>query len=117
MSTPQETYDTMSAMGTAKIMMPWHKQMIQGFMAGAYVALGALFGAPSHSILTHPAALRCHPRSLPLPEQLLTDRYGARGCLRIFTQPTRWRASSRTMGLRLGLPGSRREYTSSPATT
>lgn len=35
MASPQETYDAMAAMGTAKIMMPWHKQMVQGFMAGA----------------------------------------------------------------------------------
>eukprot|EP00037_Helgoeca_nana_P002009 m.31186 g.31186 ORF g.31186 m.31186 type:complete len:221 (+) comp12295_c0_seq2:278-940(+) len=43
MSSPQETYDAMAAAGAAKIMMPWHKQAIQGFMAGAYVSLGALF--------------------------------------------------------------------------
>jgi formate transporter len=53
MSSPQETYDAMATAGTAKIMMPWHKQMIQGFMAGAYVALGALFANLMEGKFTH----------------------------------------------------------------
>lgn len=43
----------MVAAGTSKIMMPWHKQMIQGFMAGAYVALGALFANLMEGKFTH----------------------------------------------------------------
>ena len=41
--TPQETYGLMAQMGRDKISAPWHKQAVQGVMAGAYVALGGLF--------------------------------------------------------------------------
>merc|ERR1719272_652847 len=43
MGSPQDTYDAMAKAGTAKIMSPFKKQAVQGFMAGAYVALGGLF--------------------------------------------------------------------------
>ena len=33
----------MASSGASRIMAPWRKQLVQGFMAGAYVALGGLF--------------------------------------------------------------------------
>ena len=43
MPSPEETYNLMVRAGVDKIMAPWQKQILQGIMAGAYVALGALF--------------------------------------------------------------------------
>lgn len=43
MASPADTYDRMVRAGAQKIMTPWRTQAVQGFMAGAYVSLGALF--------------------------------------------------------------------------
>eukprot|EP00040_Diaphanoeca_grandis_P008544 m.45610 g.45610 ORF g.45610 m.45610 type:complete len:313 (+) comp20008_c1_seq1:112-1050(+) len=43
MGSPKDTYDSMVIASTQKILTPWKIQGVQGFMAGAYVALGALF--------------------------------------------------------------------------
>jgi formate/nitrite transporter FocA (FNT family) len=43
MASPAETYAIMARAGAEKIQTPFYKQAVQGFMAGAYVSLGALF--------------------------------------------------------------------------
>jgi formate/nitrite transporter len=42
MSSPAETYAAMCEVARHKIMAPWHVQIVQGVLAGCYVALGGL---------------------------------------------------------------------------
>lgn len=42
MASPSETYAYMVESSRAKILAPWHVQIIQGILAGCYVALGGL---------------------------------------------------------------------------
>ena len=65
MASPSETYNIMARAGLEKINSPLHLQAVQGFMAGAYVALGGLFANLMEGGLYDKSAGADHTATMP----------------------------------------------------